>query len=154
MYSNVHLSILPGLYSDLILGLGFQKRHQNVSFNYGGSESPLVVCGLSTLKVESPDLFSNLTADVYPIATKSRRYSYQDRKFIDAEVQRLLKEGIIEPSNSPWRAQVVVTRNKNHKERMVINYSQTIIASHFWMPIHCPELMTLSMPLPSTESSV
>ena len=115
-YSNVHLSILPGLCSDLILGLDFQKRHQNVSFNYGGSESPLVVCGLSTLKVESPDLFSNLTADVHPIATKSRRYSYQDRKFIDAEVQRLLKEGIIEPSNSPWRAQVVVTRNENHKK--------------------------------------
>ena len=40
--------------------------------------------------------------------------------------QRLLKEGIIEPSNSPWQDQVVVTRNENHKKRLVIDYSQTI----------------------------
>ena len=125
-YSNFHLSILPSLCSDLILGLDFQKQHQSVSFHHGGPEPPLTVCGLSTLKVESPDLFSNLTADIHPIATKSRRYSYEDRKFIDAEVQRLLGEGVIEPSTSPWRAQVVVTRNENHKKRMVIDYSQTI----------------------------
>ena len=41
-------------------------------------------------------------------------------------MQKLLSEGIIEPSNSPWRAQVVVTVNENHKKRMVIDYSQTI----------------------------
>ena len=64
------------------------------------------------LKVGPPELFANLTADCHPIATKSQRYSRDDRKFIDAETQRLLKEGIIEPSNSPWRVQVVVTRNE------------------------------------------
>ena len=125
-YSNLRLSILPGLCSDLILGLDFQKQHQSVSFHHGGPEPPLVVCGLTTLKVEPPDLFTNLTADVHPIATKSRKYSSEDRKFIDSEVQRLLNEGVIEPSNSPWRAQVVVARNENHKKRMVIDYSQTI----------------------------
>ena len=103
-------------------------QHQSISFHHGGPEPPLVVCGLSTLKVEYPDLFTNLTADIHPIAAKSRRYSYEDRKFIDSEVQRLLNEGVIEPSNSPWRAQVVVARNENHKKRprMVIDYSQTI----------------------------
>ena len=125
-YSDLHLSILPGLCSGLILGLDFQKQHHSVSFHHGGPKPPLQVCGLTTLKVESPDLFANLTADVHPIATKPRKFSYEDRKFIDSEVQRLLGEGIIEPSNSPWRAQVVVTRNENHKKRMVIDYSQTI----------------------------
>ena len=81
--------------------------------------------------MEPPELFANLTADCHPIATKSRRYSHDDRKFIDAEAQRLLKEGIIESSNSPWRAQVVVTRNENHKKRLVIDYLQTI--NHFTM---------------------
>ena len=33
---------------------------------------------------------------------------------------------IIEPSTSPWRAQVLVTSNENHKKRMCIDYSQTI----------------------------
>ena len=42
------------------------------------------------------------------------------------EIKRLLSEGIIEPSSSPWRAQVVVTSNENHKKRMCIDYSQTI----------------------------
>ncbi|GFW06173.1 retrovirus-related Pol polyprotein from transposon opus [Trichonephila clavipes] len=42
------------------------------------------------------------------------------------EVQKLLQEGVIEPSNSPWRAQVFVIRGENHKPRMVVDYSQTI----------------------------
>ena len=42
------------------------------------------------------------------------------------EVKRLLKENIIEPSKSPWRAQVQITTNENHKKRMVVDYSQTI----------------------------
>ena len=126
-YPNLRLSILPGLCSELILGLDFQKQHQSISFHHGGPKPPLVVCGLTTLKVEPPDLFANLTtADVHPIATKSWRYSYEDRKFIDSEVQHLLAEGIIEPSNSPWRAQVVVTHSENHKKRLAIDYSQTI----------------------------
>ena len=125
-YPELCLSILPGLCSDLILGLDFQKQHQSISFHHGGPKPHLVVCSLTTLKVDPPDLFANLTADVRPIATKSRRYGYEDRKFIDSEVQHLLGEGIIEPSNSPWRAQVVVARNENHKKRMVIDYSQTI----------------------------
>ena len=42
------------------------------------------------------------------------------------EVQHMLKEDIIEPANSPWRAQVVVTKGEHSKKRLVINYSQTI----------------------------
>ncbi len=41
-------------------------------------------------------------------------------------MSQLLREGIIGPSNSPWRAQVVVTRNENNKRRMVVDYSQTL----------------------------
>ncbi|XP_059843069.1 uncharacterized protein LOC132403623 [Hypanus sabinus] len=82
-------------------------------------------CSLSTLKIPPPPLFANLTPDCKPVATKSRRYSAGDRAFIRSEVQRLLREGIIEPSTSPWRAQVVVVRT-GQKNRMVVDYSQTI----------------------------
>ncbi|CAG2212498.1 unnamed protein product [Mytilus edulis] len=54
------------------------------------------------------------------------KYSAVDRVFIDKETTRLLTEGIIEPSMSPWRAQVLVTSNERHKKRLVIDYSQTI----------------------------
>ena len=125
-YGNFHLSVLPGLCADLILGIDFQSRHESVVFTYGGPEPSLSVCGVSTLNIEPPEPFANLTADCHPIATKSRRYSHDDLAFIDKEVQRLLKEGIIEPSRSLWRAQVVVTKDENHKKRMAIDYSQTI----------------------------
>ena len=58
--------------------------------------------------------------------SKSRRYSFDDRKFIHEETRRLLQEGIIEPSNSPWRAQVVVTKDENHRKRLAIDYLETI----------------------------
>ena len=67
-----------------------------------------------------------LTPDIKPIATRSRKYNSTDRTFIEPEVQRLLKEGVIEQSNSPWRVQVLVTTNENHRKRMVIDYSKTI----------------------------
>ena len=126
LYPKFCMLILPGLCSDILLGLDFLSQHQSVSFQHNGPKSPLTECGLSVLKVESPDLLSNLTSDVHPIATKSRRYCREDQEFIASEVRRLLNEGIIEPSNTPWRAKVVVTRNENNKKRMVVDYSQTV----------------------------
>ena len=38
----------------------------------------------------------------------------------------MLKEGIIEPSQSPWRAQILIVSPENHKKRLVVDYSQTI----------------------------
>ena len=125
-YKDVRLSVLHGLCADIILGLDFQSKHESVTFQFGGSEPPLSICSFSTLNVEPPELFANLTDDCRPIAMKSRQYSKDDSAFIDSEVSRLLKEGIIEPSNSPWRAQVVVTKDENHKKRLVLDYSQTI----------------------------
>ena len=151
LYPKFCMLILPGLCSDILLGLDFLSQHQSVSFQHNGPKSPLTECGLSVLKVESPDLLSNLTSDVHPIATKSRRYCREDQEFIASEVRRLLNEGIIEPSNTPWRAKVVVTRNENNKKRMVVDYSQTVNRSLYWMHIHCLALTTPSVPLLCTE---
>ena len=71
-------------------------------------------------------MFNNLSNDCHPIAAPSRKYSFTDRKFIDAEIKQLLKEGIIEPSTSPWRAQLVISQPLNHKKRMCVDYAQTI----------------------------
>ena len=126
MYKKVRLNVLDNLCTDVILGIEFQKQHQKVVFNYGGDKPAVEVCSLSMLNVEPPDLFPNLPADCKPIATKSRRYSKPDKDFIHNEIQELLQTGVIEQSNSPWRAQVVVTKDPNHKKRLAIDYSQTI----------------------------
>ena len=125
-YKNLKLNVLENLCVDIILGLDFQTQHECVKFNFGGSKPTIEVCGLAALNVEPPEVFANLSPDCKPIATKSRKYSSHDKKFIESETQKLLAEGIIEPSRSPWRAQVVVTKDDNHKKRLVIDYSQTI----------------------------
>ena len=80
------------------------------------------------MNVSPPPLFKNLTPDCKPIAIKSKRKSVSDAKFIHNETQKLLQSGRIRPSTSPWRAQVLITKDEdtNHKKRMVIDYSRTI----------------------------
>ncbi|XP_069768376.1 uncharacterized protein [Narcine bancroftii] len=145
--THFKLFVLPQLCAPVLLGLDFQCQFQTVSLHFGGPHAPLSVChrhrptpeapeqpapvprgqscGLSTLRIAPPALFANLTPGWKPVATKSRQYSYENRQFIRSEVRRLLDEGIIEPSSSPWRAQVVVVKN-GEKLRMVVDYSQTI----------------------------
>ena len=86
----------------------------------------MAVCSFTTLKIEPPSPFEDFTADCHSIATKSRRHSKDHLTFIGNEVEQLLKEGIIEPSQSPWRAQVVVTKDDNYEKRLAIDYSRTI----------------------------
>ena len=72
-------------------------------------------------------LFEHLSPDCRPVAMKRRNYSTADQDFISNEIKKLLADDVIEPSTSPWRAQVMVTKNdNNHKKRMCIDYSQTI----------------------------
>nr|XP_039273884.1 uncharacterized protein LOC120347845 [Styela clava] len=116
-YPKFKLRVMDDLCCDILLEIDFQGQHQSVTYNYGGDRPPMSVCGFSTFKSLPPEPFKNLTADCHPIATKSRRYSKDDRKFIEMEVNRLLQEGIVTPSRSPWRAQVVVVKGENGKRR-------------------------------------
>jgi hypothetical protein len=143
--------------SPLILGKDFLRRHSSVTFQFNGAEDPIVFGATSSsslsstentspvssdtntsgsteikpsnvMKVPPPPLFTNLSADCKPIADKSRRQTESNKKFIKEEVARLLAEGSIEPSVSPWRSQVLVTsdEDQNHRRRMVVDYSNTI----------------------------
>lgn len=114
------------LCTDVIIGQDILRQHESLDLVFGGNRATLTICGLTTVLVKPPALFANLKSDCKPVAINSRRYSKADRHFVEIEIQRLLKEDIIEPSSSPWRAQVVVTANERHKKRMVIDYSQTI----------------------------
>ena len=59
-------------------------------------------------------------------------------------MESLLRENIIEPSRSPWRAQVVISSGEGRKRRLVIDYSQTI--NRFTVPD--------SYPLPRIDQTV
>lgn len=53
-YEQLKVSVLPNLCTNLILGLDFQAKHESVTFEYGGSETPLTVCNLGTLNLLTP----------------------------------------------------------------------------------------------------
>ena len=126
VYHRFRLSVLNNLCSDVLLGHDFLRLHQSLEIPFYGANPPLSLCGLSAVNIDPPSLFEHLSPQCRPIATKSRRHSFQDTIFIEKKIQDLLSDGIIEPSKSPWRAQVLVTTNENHKRRMVVDYSQTI----------------------------
>ena len=127
IYKEVPFTVLKDLLTDVVRGQDFMYQHEAVNIHFGCAEPPLNLSALKPLMVsQPPNLFQYMTKNCHPIITKSRRHSVADNRFISVETKRLLSEGIIERSNSPWRAQVVVTTNENHKKRMCIDYSQTV----------------------------
>ena len=126
-YSDVNFSIMDGVLWDVILGRDFLCKHKSVSFMFDGPHPPLNLGTLKPLKdVEPARLFEHLSPNCKPVTSKRRSYSKADRSFISNQVQQLLDDDIIEPSLSPWRAQVVVVKGEHHKKRMCIDYSETI----------------------------
>ena len=130
-YNFVSLKIMKNLCTDLLLGHDFQSQHKQVVFKFGGRKNDFIVarnvCAISSATAAFPSLFRNISNDVKPIAVKSRQFNKSDQEFINSEITRLRAEGIIQPSISPWRAQVVVVKDaENDKQRMCIDYSQTI----------------------------
>jgi len=139
-YKDVRIGVVKDLCADAVLGHDFMRLHDSVIFQMGGYLDPLVVgqdrdplvtrqdgfCCVSEALVNPPRVFQNIIPNCKLIATKSRQYSQADKRFMKEEIQNLHAEGIIEPSVSPWRAQVVVTKSKTHKRRVVIDYSLTV----------------------------
>ena len=125
-YNDIKFTILDDLCAGVILGQTFMEKHSAIMLSFAGDLPPLNICGLAVSNVTPPTLFSHLSKNCDPIATKRRKYSHDDKNVIDSEIKRLLAEKIIETSNSPWRAQVVITSNENGKKRLCIDYSQTI----------------------------
>ena len=127
-YESVRLFALENLLWDVILGCEFLSQHESINIKFGGSKSSLQLAAFKPIKIPSPvRLFEHLSPNCRPVATKRRNYSTADQDFISNEIKKLLAYDVIEPSTSPWRAQVMVTKNdNNHKKRMCIDYSQTI----------------------------
>ena len=87
------------------------------------------VCALSAAQLEEPSPFENFRPNCKPIASKLRHFCKEDQDFIQHEINKVLPEDIIEPSNSLWRVQVVVVVKDHlnrHKKRLCIDYSQTV----------------------------
>ena len=132
-YSECKLSVMDRLCCDVIVGLDLLRHHTNLVVNFGGEREPLVIdevarnCSQVFMSnLEPIPLFSTLMEDTKPVACRSRKYSDAERAFIAQSVKVLLEQGTIRPSNSPWRAQVLVTGLDSPRPRMVVDYSRTV----------------------------
>ncbi|XP_046975359.1 uncharacterized protein LOC124541487 [Vanessa cardui] len=104
-YDGLNLLIVKNLCADLIIGHDILEEHSFLEFSFGGPKEPIIVCNVAEASVPAVPLFANMSSDCKPIAIKSRRFSEDDKQFITQEIRKLLGEGIIEESTSPWRAQ-------------------------------------------------
>lgn len=121
-YTQVKLLVLNSLCAPVLLCHDFLGQHSSLQVVLGGSRPPLRISSVTPALVNPPKLFKHLTADCHPIPVKSRCFSEEDRSFIREEVNKLLGHKIIEPSEPPWRTQVLVTKDERHKRRMVVDY--------------------------------
>ena len=106
-YKNLSFGIISNLCADVVLGQSFSNKHSEVLLKLEGTQKRLVIdnkpyCGVLASNFGGRRLFQNLQPDNKPIATKSRKFNDSDKTFIKNEVSHLLKEGIIEPSLSPF----------------------------------------------------
>ena len=60
--------------------------------------------------------------DTTPIKKRWYQTSRLERAFIEEELQRMLKQGLIERSRGPWASPVVLARKKNGKLRFCVDY--------------------------------
>ena len=144
---KVAVEVIKNLCTDIIIGRDILKEHKRVVLNFNGPRDELVIGAIPSerpiiapttpststpqtfgaMNISPPPLFTHLTSDLKPIATKSRRQSPAELSFMRQEIVKLKRQGVIRPSVSPWRAQPFVTRDDGtHKRRMVVDYSDTI----------------------------
>ena len=58
----------------------------------------------------------------YPRKSAPRRYPLAQRDLVEEELQKMLDRDIIEPSSSPWAANVVLVRKKDNSVRFCVDY--------------------------------
>lgn len=129
------LLVLHDLCCDIIMGHDILNKHSSVTINFHGHMDPIEIqsvtssrLSMAQAKIQPPPLFANLSHNVHPIACRSRKFSDPEMRFIKSSIADMLSSGIIRPSNSPWRAQVLVVDldKPNCKPRLVVDYSRTI----------------------------
>jgi len=62
------------------------------------------------------------TGDAKPIKQNYFRRSMKEREYIDAELEKMIANGVIRPSKSPWGAPVVLVRKKSGELRFCIDF--------------------------------
>ncbi|KAI0977962.1 hypothetical protein GJ496_004287 [Pomphorhynchus laevis] len=87
----IKLLIMSMLCTPGILGHPFLSQLKSVRFDFDGDREQITVGSMQNMHTAFPPLFSNLLANVRPIAIPLQRYSLANKILIHAEVKGLLQ---------------------------------------------------------------
>ena len=62
------------------------------------------------------------TFDNRPVSKAPYRQSPEMRRETERQTKQMLEDGIIEESNSPWHAPILLVRKKNNERRFAVDY--------------------------------
>ena len=62
------------------------------------------------------------TKDHAPIRERFRRVPFMQQQEIDSQVKKMLEQGVISPSDSPWASPVVLVQKKDGSKRFCVDY--------------------------------
>ena len=62
------------------------------------------------------------TGDTIPIKQRAWRLPFARREVAEKEVERMLEQGVIEPSTSPWASPIVLVTKKDGSVRFCVDY--------------------------------
>ena len=103
--------IVERLCDPAIMGTERFSKFESVTINYGGSNPKITIASLKVATDNSHfgfidvDAFAiiNLEPNATPVRCPTRVSSKEDNEVIRREDNKLLAQGVIEPSSSPWR---------------------------------------------------
>ena len=75
--------------------------------------------------------------DIDPIFIPAYRVPYSQKEIIEQEVEKMLSQGIVEPSNSPWSFPLLVVPKKDGSNRVVVDFrrlNENTITDPYPMP--------------------
>lgn len=94
--------------------MDFLAQHISAELYTGGNLQKLSCANLPAAKMKPPNIFSSgLANDARLNAIKSCFMNPTNKEFVRLKIKRLLEEGIIQESSSPWQAQAFVLRDGN-----------------------------------------
>ena len=82
----------------------------------------IFMCPGGTLGRTSLVRHSINTGDTPPIKQPLRRAPFKQQELIEAEVDKMLEAGVVEPSDSPWSSPVVLVKKKDGTQRFCVDY--------------------------------
>ena len=114
-----------------ILGSSALPQFELITITYQGLAPPLVIASNDSLPVGKSGGQNFINLEHFPIVTLEENASpircpscfrsEEDQDFIRQEIKKLAEADVIEKSQSPWRAQVVVSKRANHKKLMCLD---------------------------------